>query len=171
MKNWLYFFVFFVALSSCKSVKLQPLRTQTTTTVNDSIATRTVARDTLLVFPKDSVSLSAKFLELTSQGITRTSKRGDVSVSLRRVGDKVEATANTELLQKIITLQDQLIERYRTTQTLTKEETTITETKMPGWAKIPVGVGLFVILAAFVGLFMYIRSMPKRILKQTLNTD
>ena len=171
MKSWFYFFVFSVVLSSCKSVKLQPLRTQTTTTVKDSTASRIVKRDTLLVFPKDSVSLSARFLELTNRPITKTSKRGDVSVSLRRVGDKIEATANTAQLEKIIALQDRLLEVYQTIQTLTKEETVVTETKMPGWAKIPVGVGLFVILAAFVGLFMYIRSMPKRILKQTLTSN
>ncbi len=171
MKSWFYFFVFSVALSSCRSVKLQPLRTHTTTTVKDSTATKMIKRDTVLSFPKDSVSLSAKFLELTAKPLVKKSKSGEVSVSVRRIGDKVEVTANTELLERIISLQDMLIEHYQDTLTLTKEERVVTEEEMPGWAKIPVGVGLFVILAAFAGLFIHIRSMPRRILEKTLKND
>lgn len=168
MKKLLCFFAFSVVFFSCRSVKLQPLRTQTTTSIKDSTASRTVQRDTLLVFPKDSVSLAAKFLELTSRPITKTSQRGDVSVSLRRIGETVEARCDTEHLERIIALQDKVIEQYQRIETLTKEETTIETTKMPGWAKIPVYVGCIVILLAFVGLFMYIRSMPKRMLKQVI---
>ena len=171
MKNWGYFFVFFVWLCSCKSVELQPRTTDTVTRITDSTATRTATRDTVLTFPRDSVSLSARFRELTSTPLTKRSQTGNLSVSLRKVGDNVEASCDTEHLELIIQLQDRIIELYRKEETTTREQTTLTETKMPAWAKIPVYVGCIVILLGFVALFMYIRSMPQRILKKTLTSN
>ena len=170
MKKWLFFFVFSAALFSCKSARIAPQRTETVTTISDSTATRLITVDTLKILrPKESVSLSARFRELSSTPTVR--KQGAATITQTRIGETIETICECDELRVQLEVQKEITEFYRTIATKTLQETTITQNKMPGWAKIPVYVGCTVIILAFVGLFMYIRGMPKQIVRNTLNSN
>ena len=146
MKKYLFCFFFLLVLCSCRSVKLQPLRTQTQTTVKDSTATRTEVQDTLLVVkPKEVAKLSALLNKLGQQPIQQTT--GGATFTQHRTAYEIQAECECAELKQAVQLYKEIIEFYRHKDTVTKEETTIVETKMPGWAKpfLWLGIGFVVV--------------------------
>lgn len=163
MKKLFWSFFCLVTLFSCKSVNLQPLRTQTTTTQKDSVATRTQVKDTLLVVkPKEVADLSAVIDQLSQMPITQTN--GGATVSLSRQGNQIQASCECEEYKKAIKIYQEIIERFVNTETKTLEETTVVQNKIPGWAKPFLYLGITFVAGVFILAFLYIKRLPKSVI-------
>lgn len=155
--------LFVALLFSCKSVKLQPLRTQTTTTIKDSVSTKTKVKDTLLVVKPQEIASLTTVIDQLSQTPT-TQRNGGATVSLRRDGNTIQADCTCEEYKKAIKIYQEIIERFTMQDTKTLEETTVVQTKMTSLQKAIFGVGLFTILGIFALAFLYIKRLPKSVI-------
>lgn len=111
-----------VLMTSCKSVR--PLPTQKLiTTIKDSITTERQTIDTLVIAREaDTVKLKETIDKLTEAAIIKRSKHARLSI--RRVGNTIEAECHTDELKQVLELQKEIINHYKeiTTQ---KEDTII----------------------------------------------
>ena len=156
MKNRILPLLLLLSLTTCKTFQLQPLKTKTITTTQDSVATRTEVKDSLLLVRKsDTASLSKAIQELTELPIKKTS--GSATLSLWRKGEQIEAECECAELKEAVKLYKEIVEFYINKETTTETRTTVVQKEVPGflkpflWLGYLVGIGLLL----FGGLKIY----------------
>ncbi|MDO6808088.1 hypothetical protein Q4603_05695 [Zobellia galactanivorans] len=118
MRNTILICLMFTALWSCKPQK--HITAETKVTQRDSVATRTEAVDTMIVArPADLAKLSEDIAKLEGTGVT--SQSGAATLTVRRTGDKVEATCECAELKEAVEVYKQIVEHYRQTETTTTQ--------------------------------------------------
>lgn len=87
----------------------------------DSISLKTtiIPKDTIINVPSNFASVASDIDKITSKPIQSTSK--NLTASLRREGNTIIAECNQEQLELIISLQEKLIESYRSKETLLQD--------------------------------------------------
>lgn len=127
MRKLIYIAIVGCLVVSCASRKEVSTSTRLlSTNTSDSITTvkRVIPVDTLVVVPKDSISLSVPLNELSETPIERTNGRTTARVSYRN--NNIDVECLTEEYEQIITLQKEVIE---TLQKIIKEQKETIDTK------------------------------------------
>ena len=135
------------SIASCKS-KLQPIKT-ITEMVKDSISTKLITVDTLQVLrASDTVKINTLISKLSEVPIIQKSKH--TQVSLRKVGNTIEAECIADELRAIIELQKEMITHYK--EVNRQQTETIVEYKkfVPFFTKALAWIGGIVVLTLIV---------------------
>ncbi|MEM8506233.1 MAG: hypothetical protein AAF717_00325 [Bacteroidota bacterium] len=156
MKKLILPIVLLLLLTTCRTLKVEPSTTQTTTTVKDSISTRTEVQDSMLLVRKaDTASISQLITSLNSTPITQ--KTGSATLSLRRIGNEIQAECECAELKEAVKLYKEIIEFYQNRETVIDTQTTVVQQKVPGYLKpfLWLGYLLSAGLLLFGGLKIY----------------
>lgn len=156
-KKWFLLSALLAAFYSCKSAKVANQATQIVTTQRDSTATRTEVRDSLLVVRKaEMAQLSHDIANLNLQGVSKT--EGSATITLRRTGDRIDASCECAELKQAVQLYEKIIENWMLRETNTQTETTVVEEQMPGWAKPFLYIGMALVAYGVLSLVLKFKS-------------
>ena len=108
-----YLLIIFVVVNLVSCSGLKSIKPATTIHVKDSVHTSVhyVARDTTFFIPADSITISSLISELSEKPIFKKTEKS--TISLRRVGNTVEAECFNEAQEIEIEYQAKIIEIYR----------------------------------------------------------
>lgn len=153
MKNLTFLVLITLILVSCRSPKPILTKSETTKTIKDSTYTTLTVVDTLQVLrPADTAKISRLLKELTSQ--PTLIKSNQATVSLRKVGDQIEATCVCDELKEAVKIYKQTIVTQTQIITEQKETITILQNQMNFFQKLFfwLGIGVGVLILGTVAL-------------------
>lgn len=152
MKNIIFYLVIFCFLNSCKTIDVKPSLKETTT-VNSSIKKELKTIDSLVIVRKsDTVKLKEQIEKLTQKPIIKRSN--NAKLSIRRIGNTIEAVCIADELKELIQLQKEIINHYKEINTNKQESIIIPQRYIPSILKPLIWIGGIVVLFLIATLLL-----------------
>ena len=143
-----FFLLVIVSISSCRSIKITP-KVSSVRSVKDSISKQVNTVDTLVVVRKsDTVKLKQTIDKLTSKAIVKRSNYA--SLSIKKVGNTIEAECIADELKELIELQREIIKHYKEINEQQQETIIVPQKYIPALLKPLIWIG-GIVLALFIG--------------------
>ena len=152
MKPLTLLLLIILTMSACKSRQVLPKQIDTKTTIKESTMSKLEVIDTLQVLrPADTARISRLIKELTE--IPSVIKSKQSTVSIRRVGDQIEATCVCEELKQAVKIYKETVTLQKEIITEKTETITILQNQMNWFQKAFFYLGIGV--AVFAGVMIY----------------
>lgn len=151
---WFGFLFLLLWMSSCsRKVVANNSSVKDSTYVKKTI----VPKDTSIVIPGNKVQVSANINAINETPVKNRS--GNLTASLRRVGNTIIADCDQEKNELIIQLQNELIEIYRLKEL--SQTATVEVKKTPEYLKPFIWLGAFALIAIIVAIGIYFLKKSK----------
>lgn len=139
-------------ITSCRTIK--PTSTsKLTTTIKDSITSQVKTIDTLVVLRKaDTLKLKATIDKLTEEAIIKKSKFAKLTI--KRVGNTIQAECITDELKELIELQREIINHYKEINTQKEDTIIIPKRYIPKMIKVLAWIGGVILLLIVIGVIL-----------------
>jgi len=130
-----------------------------TRSVKDSVSTKVTftPKDTVITVPGKSISISKPISELSPAPIVK--KLNGASISLKKVGDTIEAYCEVDELKLIIQLQERLIEIYKQHATESSEVAEVPVKYIPPFVKFLAWLGAIFFVLAIAAVILRIKKI------------